>query len=97
MRALASLCGFLSILCLAPAAGAQTLPAILSRVSEEAEVFRRVAPQVLAEETLTQRALKGPQRFHPRVGAGAAKPLTPARQTREIVSEYSFGALKDAP
>ena len=97
MRALASLCVVGSILFMAPAAAAQTLAAILSRVSEEAEVFRRVAPQVLAEETLTQRALKGPQRFHPRVGAGAAKPLAPARQTREIVSEYSFGTLKDAP
>jgi hypothetical protein len=96
-RPLALLCGVFSMLCLAPAAGAQTLPAILSRVSEEAEVFRRVAPQVLAEETLTQRALKAPPRFHPRVGAGAAKPLPPARQTREIVSEYSFGTLKDAP
>jgi hypothetical protein len=97
MRALAPLCGVLSILCLAPAAAAQTLPIILARVSEEAEVFRRVAPQVLAEETLTQRALRAPPRFHPRVGAGAAKPLAPARKTREIVSEYSFGALQDAP
>ena len=87
----------LAILCLASAAGAQTLPEILSRVSEEAEVFRRVAPKVLAEETLTQRALKAPPRFHPRVGAAAAKPLAPPRQTREIISEYSFGTLKDAP
>src|ERR1035438_5649218 len=97
MRALAPLSGVLSILCLAPAAGAQTLHAILSRISEEAEVFRRVAPQVLAEETLIQRALKPASRFHPRMGAGAAKPLAPARKTREIVSEYSFGTLQDAP
>jgi hypothetical protein len=82
---------------LASAAGAQTLPEIISRVSEEAEVFRHVAPQVLSEETLTQRALKAPPRFHPRVGAGAASPIAPIRQTREIVSEYSFGTLKDAP
>ena len=39
----------LALLCLASAAGAQTLPEILSRVSEEAEVFRRIAPQVLAD------------------------------------------------
>jgi hypothetical protein len=97
MRALVSLCVVGSILFMAPAAGAQTLPIILSRVSEEAEVFRRVAPQVLAEETLTQRALKPASRFHPRMGAGAAKPLAPARKTREIVSEYSFGTLQDAP
>ena len=87
----------LSMLPLVSAAGAQTLPEILSRVSEEADVFRRVAPQVLAEETLTQRALKAPRRFHPRVGAAATKPVAAARQTREIVSEYSFGTLKDAP
>jgi hypothetical protein len=73
---------------LASAASAQTLPEILSRVSEEAEVFRRVAPQILSEETLTQRALKPTGRPHPG---------TAARQTREIVSEYSFGTLRDAP
>jgi hypothetical protein len=87
----------IGLMCLASAAGGQTIPEILSRVSEEAEVFRRVAPQVLSEETLTQRALKAPPRFHPRVGAAATQPLTPTRQTREIVSEYSFGTLKDAP
>lgn len=87
----------LALLSLAATAAAQTLPEIVSRVSEEAEVFRRVAPQVLSEETLTQRALKGPGRFHPRVGAAAAKPLVPTWQTREIISEYSYGTLKDAP
>lgn len=97
MRILVLPGGFAFLLCLASAAGAQTLPEILSRVSEEAEVFRRVAPQVLAEETLTQRALKAPPRFHPRAGADAAKLLTATRQTREIISEYSFGTLKDAP
>src|SRR5580658_2999286 len=91
MRVLVVLIGLVS------ASGAQTIPEILSRVSEEAEVFRHVAPQVLAEETLTQRALKGPARFHPRVGAAATKLITPTRQTREIISEYSFGTLKDAP
>ena len=87
----------LALLCLASSAGAQTLPEILSRASEEAEVFRRVAPQVLSEETLTQRALKAPPRFHPRIGAAAAKPIAADRQTREIVSEYSFGTLKESP
>jgi hypothetical protein len=102
MRASAALsCGFASsafaTFCLVSGAGAQTLPEILSRVSEEAEVFRKIAPQVLAEETLTQRALKAPPRFHPRIGSAAAKPMAPNRQTREIVSEYSFGTLRDAP
>jgi len=82
---------------LASAAWAQTLPEILARVSEEAEVFQHAAPEVLAEETLTQRAVKAPARFRPRVGAAVAKPPEPVWQTREIVSEYSFGFLKDAP
>src|ERR1022692_4503260 len=75
MRVLVRPGGVVVLLCMASTGGAQTLPEILSRVSEEAEVFRHVAPQVLAEETLTQRALKAPPRFHPRVGAAAAKPL----------------------
>jgi hypothetical protein len=97
MQPSAPIRGFFAIFYLASAAGAQTLPEILSRVSEEAAVFRRVAPEVLAEETLTQRALKAPPRFHPRIGSAASKPVGAARQTREIVSEYSFGTLKDAP
>ena len=87
----------LVLLCLAWPAGGQTLPQILSRVEEEAGVFRHVAPSILSEETLTQRALKAPPRFHPRVGAAATQPPQPVRQTREIVSEYSFGTLKGAP
>lgn len=78
-------------------AQAQNLPEILARVSEEAEVFRHVAPQVLAEETLTQRATKPPGRFRPRMGAAATKPASAPLQTREITSEYSLGAMKDAP
>ncbi|HLY16752.1 MAG TPA: hypothetical protein VKR61_05985 [Bryobacteraceae bacterium] len=86
-----------AMLCLASVAAAQTLPEILSRVTEEADVFRRVAPQVLSEETLTQRALKEPPRFHPRAGAAAVKPLVATWRTREIISEYSFGTLQEAP
>jgi hypothetical protein len=78
-------------------AQSQTLPEILARVSEEAEVFRHVAPEVLAEETLTQRGVKPPGRFRPRVGAAVTKTSAAAVQTTEIVSEYSLGAFKDAP
>lgn len=88
----------LAILCLlASAATGQSLPEILSRVGEEAEVFRRVAPELLSEETLTQRAVQSPPRFRPRVGAAALKPREPKWQTREIVSEYTFGSLREAP
>jgi len=78
------------------AASAQSLPDLLSRVSEEAAVFRNAAPQIVSEETLTQRALK-PVRVRPHLGAAAAKPAPPSFETREIVSEYSFGAFTDAP
>ena len=94
-RFLAYMGGFAALLCLGEPAGAQTLPEILSRVSEEAEVFRHVASQVLAEETLTQRALKAPSRFRLRMGPASAEPPAPVRKTREIVSEYSFGTLHD--
>src|SRR5690349_9732472 len=79
----------------------QTLPLdqILSRVSEEAEMFRKVAPQTLSEETLTQRSLKPQPRFRPRVGATAKAPppYKPEYATREIISEYSFASLRAAP
>src|SRR5438067_11811571 len=77
----------------------QTLPLadILSRVSEEAEVFRRIAPQTLTEETLAQRSLKPPPRFRPRVGTGVQEPTAAVYQTREIVSEYSYATLRDSP
>ena len=43
------------------------LPDILSRVSEEAEVFSQNAVQALTQETLEQRALMPPSRFRPRI------------------------------
>jgi hypothetical protein len=75
----------------------QTLPLadILSRVSEEAEMFRRVAPQTLTEETLQQRSLKPPPRYRPRAGA-VASPHAAEYVTREIVSEYSYATLKNS-
>jgi len=77
----------------------QTLPLadILSRVSEEAEMFRRTAPQTLSEETLQQRSLKPAPRFHPRVGSGATARPVAEYQTREIVSEYTYASLRDSP
>jgi hypothetical protein len=88
---------FLTLLWVVSSATAQTLPAILARVSEEAEVFRRAAPQIISQETLIQRGLKPPGRFHPRVGAAASKAPAATLQTREIVSEYSFGTLRSDP
>jgi hypothetical protein len=66
---------------------------LMARVSEEAEAFQRLAPEVLGEETLHQRSLKPEGRFHPRVGAEPAKPTW---QERTIVSEYGFTSFSDA-
>lgn len=74
---------------------AARLQELLSRVVEEAEMLRQNAPKALAEETLEQRALRAPSRFRPRVGSAAVTPAAPQFQTREIVSEYSIGALKE--
>jgi hypothetical protein len=79
---------------------ARALPAplsqeqMLSRVTEEAEMLRQNARNALAEETLEQRAIRYPTRFRPRIGQAAAiPPSEPTFRTREIVSEYSVGAL----
>jgi hypothetical protein len=64
-----------------------------ARVSEEAEAFQRLAPQVLGEETLHQRSMKPLSRFHPRIGNAANTAPKPEWQERAIVSEYAFTAL----
>ena len=69
------------------------------RMSEEAAVFAQQAPNIVARETLRQRALM-PQRLHPRVGKAATEPVKPEWQQREIVSEYGFarfssGAIRE--
>src|SRR5438067_12783408 len=68
---------------------------LVSRLSEEADAFRRIAPQVLSEETLHQRALKPPPRFRPRIGTSAKEPPKPTWQQREIVSEYAFATFSN--
>ena len=73
------------------------LESILRRVSEEAEVFARAAPETLADETLRQRVRKAPARFRPRVGASAVQTPPVAWRSREIVSEYTFAAFQDSP
>jgi hypothetical protein len=63
---------------------------LMARISEEAEAFQRLAPEVLGEETLHQRSMKPAGRFHPHVGNGVAQP---EYQERMIVSEYGFTAF----
>jgi hypothetical protein len=59
-----------------------SLPQLLSRVANQAEEFRKVAPTVLAEETLQQRTRRGEKAGY---------------DTHEVVSEYGYGALPEAP
>src|SRR5438876_5956571 len=73
-----------------------SLSDLLSRVAEEAEILRQNAPKALTQETLEQRSLMPPSRFRPRIGKAATEPAKPRLVVREIVSEYSVGALKDS-
>jgi len=79
-----------------PATAQPPLPEILSRVAEEAETFQQNAPKTLTQETLVQRASMPPSRFRPRVGKAATVVPKARVQTREIVSEYSLGTLRDS-
>ena len=63
---------------------------LVARLAEEANAFQKIAPQVLGEEALHQRAQKPPTRFRPRVGDAAKEPPKPVWQQRDILSEYSF-------
>src|SRR5580692_3267689 len=70
--------------------GANETQAMLARVSQEADAFRRLAPSLLGNEMLEQKARKPPPRFRPRVGANAKAPPPVVWQDRQIVSEYGF-------
>ncbi len=97
---MASVTRFLALLALIPAAArSQAPPAaeILRRVAEEAEVFRSAARDMVSEETLTHRWMKPPSRFRPRVGQTALEAPKPTLESREVISEYAFGSLKEAP
>jgi hypothetical protein len=59
------------------------LPRILERIADQAEAFRRVAPTVLAEETLEQRVKLTPE--------------SPDFVSHEVVSEYGYGGVPEAP
>jgi hypothetical protein len=73
---------------------AEKVQELLSRLTEEAEMLRQNAPKAIAVETLEQRALRPPSRFRPSPGAGPADAPRAQIFTREIVSEYSVGVLK---
>jgi hypothetical protein len=71
------------------------LAPMLDRLAEEAEVFRQLAPKVVAREILVQRAREDSGRGFPiRIGRSAQKPPVPEYKSRQIVSEYGFASLK---
>ncbi len=73
-----------------------SLPFLLSRVAEEAEMLQQSAPKSLTQETLEQRSLMPATRFRPRIGK-AATVVQPLRLVvRQIISEYSVGTLKES-
>jgi len=80
---------------IATAAGAQPDSAqILSRVSEEAEVLQQNITNTVTQETLEQRTVMAPSRFRLRTGGSDLSAETQPRwQAREVISEYTIGAL----
>ena len=67
---------------------------LAASLSQQADAFRKIAPDVVGHETLFQRAMKLPKGgFHLRVGASTQKPPEPVWQERRILSEYSFAAF----
>ena len=74
-----------------------SLPELLSRVAEEAEMLQQNAPKSVSREVLEQRALMPSTRFRPRIGNKAIAVVPPPRLlVREIISEYSVGTLKES-
>jgi hypothetical protein len=78
-------------------AGDERLAVILGRLSEEAEIFAQMAPDMVAQETLKQRARKAPARFRPRAGKSVVQAPKPQYRSREIVCEYGYSAFREAP
>jgi len=86
----------LAVFCCARGAlkGDERTQQLVATLSREADAFRKIAPDLVGQETLFQRAIKPAKGgFHIRVGANAQKPPEPAWQERRILSEYSFAAF----
>ncbi len=90
-------CWLAALTVMAAANAGEPLSAVLERVSEEAEAFYTIAPRTIAREVLHQRAAKGRSRFRPRIGQDALRPPPVKFQEREIISEYGFATLPEAP
>jgi hypothetical protein len=76
--------------------GPATTQKILSRISEEADLFQQKLPLTVTQETLEQRAVMPPSRFKPRIGAAATVVSKPRLVSHEVISEYTVGPLKNS-
>ena len=72
---------------------AQDLTPLLSRLSEEAEVFARNITRVVGTETLRQKAAKAERRFRPRLGTTPPPPLE--WRTKELISEFGVSSFAE--
>jgi hypothetical protein len=87
----------LLILPLPTALLAQTSPPrIPARIAEEAEALEQNAARILTLESLEQRSLMPPTRFRPRAGSDAERATGPRSRIREVLSEFSFAALRSS-
>src|SRR5258708_2106300 len=92
-KSLARMWIFILAFCCAVRADERTQQ-LMARLSQEADAFRKLAPNVVGQETLFQRAVKlSKGGLHIRVGASAQNAPQPCWQERRIVSEYSFAAF----
>jgi hypothetical protein len=88
---------FLIVLGFSPALPAQTAAyRIPPRVAEEAAVLEQNAGKILTMESLEQRSVMPPPRFRPRVGSAIEQATGPRLRVREVLSEFSFGALRSS-
>jgi hypothetical protein len=89
----AALLGFLALW---PALAQPSPYRIPARVAEEAEILQQNAVKIVSQETLEQRSVMPPSRFRPRLGSAMERASGPRFRVREVVSEFSFGALRGA-
>ncbi len=79
-----------------PVQSPDAVAAVLRRVSEEAEAFARLAPEVISEEVCRQKAARSKRSLHFRLKPGPRPTPEPAYDVREITSEYGFAMLKES-
>ena len=71
---------------------------LLARLTQDAQDFQRVAPQLTGREELHQKSLAAPSKgFKIRVGKAVTEPPAEVWEERSVVSVYGFSALGRNP